>query len=516
MAELIHDKDPAQQELFMNIFVQMNPRYQQLLICQFDNKTPNEIGAILPISRKMLKDRFYDMRQRFANLAGGNKGDALALFPPLSRSSWSPSSVVKGIDTHLPLIDRECRYLSARLTRPDFDMIACSLFELSVDANKAGVILEYLNTPRYQRLPKKSSESRRAGGIESYKRDFGYIVKRFKPYSVDFTPRPKPQTPMPYEKTKEAQRLIFEVMAREMTKDLVPYPSAEQEIELAKRIEAGMWAEMRLMLGGNNEEKAHIIEHLAEKMPGFDPKYLPLNNFSRADLELCARDGREAVLHFMLAYVNFAYSVTNTRYDGRNLISSEKKAASLEGLLRAVRKFDYTRGHRFSTYAWYWVVSSNQQYRYKNTYDGVPARIIKEWEKIIYHHGHLMQQLRTESVTMEQLAEATGLTAKKVQSVIEIMTPYITLGSTATWRHDPAHQTDSPRHRFGQAFAAGLDQLFAAEPQTREIVKLCFEEKCSVAEIAEEKGLSIGEVERRLKGAVEAIRPHIKDWMANE
>ena len=106
----------------------------------------------------------------------------------------------------------------------------------------------------------------------------------------------------------------------------VPLLNAEQEVELAKRIEAGLFAE----------------EKLAED--------LRLTSDQRIDLEWIADDGHRAKNHLLEANLRLVVSLAK-RYTGRGMLFLDLIQEGNLGLIRAVEKFDYTKGYKFSTYA---------------------------------------------------------------------------------------------------------------------------------------------------------------------
>ena len=110
----------------------------------------------------------------------------------------------------------------------------------------------------------------------------------------------------------------------------VPLLNAEQEVELAKRIEAGLFAE----------------EKLAE-IQGMTPD-------QRIDLEWIAEDGRRAKNHLLEANLRLVVSLAK-RYTGRGMLFLDLIQEGNLGLIRAVEKFDYTKGYKFSTYATWWI-----------------------------------------------------------------------------------------------------------------------------------------------------------------
>jgi len=111
----------------------------------------------------------------------------------------------------------------------------------------------------------------------------------------------------------------------------VPLLNAEQEVELAKRIEAGLFAEEKLAEGGR--AMPHDV---------------------RGDLEWIAEDGRRAKNHLLEANLRLVVSLAK-RYTGRGMLFLDLIQEGNLGLIRAVEKFDYTKGYKFSTYATWWI-----------------------------------------------------------------------------------------------------------------------------------------------------------------
>ncbi|HET9172480.1 MAG TPA: sigma-70 family RNA polymerase sigma factor, partial [Actinospica sp.] len=110
----------------------------------------------------------------------------------------------------------------------------------------------------------------------------------------------------------------------------VPLLNAEQEVELAKRIEAGLFAEEKLNSGDQ-----------------MDPRF-------RNELEIIAEDGRRAKNHLLEANLRLVVSLAK-RYTGRGMLFLDLIQEGNLGLIRAVEKFDYTKGYKFSTYATWWI-----------------------------------------------------------------------------------------------------------------------------------------------------------------
>ena len=110
----------------------------------------------------------------------------------------------------------------------------------------------------------------------------------------------------------------------------VPLLNAEQEVELAKRIEAGLFAEDRV--ANTTSSKQTVL----------------------VELDWIAEDGRRAKNHLLEANLRLVVSLAK-RYTGRGMLFLDLIQEGNLGLIRAVEKFDYTKGYKFSTYATWWI-----------------------------------------------------------------------------------------------------------------------------------------------------------------
>ncbi|HWG61658.1 MAG TPA: RNA polymerase sigma factor [Streptosporangiaceae bacterium] len=172
----------------------------------------------------------------------------------------------------------------------------------------------------------------------------------------------------------------------------VPLLNAEQEVELAKRIEAGLFAE----------------EKLAER-PG-------LNDDQRFDMEWIAEDGRRAKNHLLEANLRLVVSLAK-RYTGRGMLFLDLIQEGNLGLIRAVEKFDYTKGYKFSTYATWWIRQAITRAMADQARTiRIPVHMVEVINKLARVQRQMLQDLGREP-TPEELAAELDMTPEKVIEV---------------------------------------------------------------------------------------------------
>jgi len=173
----------------------------------------------------------------------------------------------------------------------------------------------------------------------------------------------------------------------------VPLLNAEQEVELAKRIEAGLFAE----------------EKLAEGQP-------PLRPEGRKDLEWIADDGRRAKDHLLEANLRLVVSLAK-RYTGRGMLFLDLIQEGNLGLIRAVEKFDYTKGYKFSTYATWWIRQAITRAMADQARTiRIPVHMVEVINKLARVQRQMLQDLGREP-TPEELAAELDMTPEKVIEV---------------------------------------------------------------------------------------------------
>jgi len=168
--------------------------------------------------------------------------------------------------------------------------------------------------------------------------------------------------------------------------------NAEQEVDLAKRIEAGLFAEEKLASG--------------EKIP---PKL-------RRELEWIANDGRHAKNHLLEANLRLVVSLAK-RYTGRGMLFLDLIQEGNLGLIRAVEKFDYTKGYKFSTYATWWIRQAITRAMADQARTiRIPVHMVEVINKLARVQRQMLQDLGREP-TPEELAAELDMTPEKVVEV---------------------------------------------------------------------------------------------------
>ena len=174
----------------------------------------------------------------------------------------------------------------------------------------------------------------------------------------------------------------------------VPLLNAEQEVELAKRIEAGLFAEEKL---------AEASQAAAAPT-------------QRLDLEWIAEDGRRAKNHLLEANLRLVVSLAK-RYTGRGMLFLDLIQEGNLGLIRAVEKFDYTKGYKFSTYATWWIRQAITRAMADQARTiRIPVHMVEVINKLARVQRQMLQDLGREP-TPEELAAELDMTPEKVIEV---------------------------------------------------------------------------------------------------
>jgi RNA polymerase primary sigma factor len=168
---------------------------------------------------------------------------------------------------------------------------------------------------------------------------------------------------------------------------------AEQEVSLAKRIEAGLFA-------------AEKVNTAADGLPPEDVR----------DYEWIAADGQKAKNHLLEANLRLVVSLAK-RYTGRGMLFLDLIQEGNLGLIRAVEKFDYTKGYKFSTYATWWIKQAITRAMADQARTiRIPVHMVEVINKLARVQRQMLQDLGREP-TPQELARELDMTAEKVIEV---------------------------------------------------------------------------------------------------
>jgi RNA polymerase primary sigma factor len=172
----------------------------------------------------------------------------------------------------------------------------------------------------------------------------------------------------------------------------VPLLTAEEEVDLAKRVEAGVFASEKLAT---------------------TPKLSPA---MRRDLQAIERDGQLAKKKLVEANLRLVVSIAK-RYVGRGMLFLDLIQEGNLGLIRAVEKFDYTKGYKFSTYATWWIRQAiSRALADQARTIRIPVHMVEMINKCVRIQRQLLSELGREP-TPEEIAKEMELTPEKVREI---------------------------------------------------------------------------------------------------
>ena len=242
----------------------------------------------------------------------------------------------------------------------------------------------------------------------------------------------------------------------------VPLLSAEEEVSLAKRVEAGLLARERL-----------------EELAGVDS---PAATAERARIDGAIADGLDAKKQLIQANLRLVVSIAK-RYVGRGMLFLDLIQEGNLGLMRAVDKFDYTKGFKFSTYATWWIRQAiTRAIADQARTIRIPVHMVETINKVLRVQRQMLQELEREP-TIEELADRVDLTPARVREIHRISQDPLSLDSPVGEEDDSNLsdfiedlQADSPadaatRKLLYEAVEEALQDLSEREQQ---VVRLRF------------------------------------------
>lgn len=262
----------------------------------------------------------------------------------------------------------------------------------------------------------------------------------------------------------------------------VPLLTAEEEVDLAKRMERGELAQQRLDEG---VEDAVEYEQLLWEI----------------------RDGERAQEHLIKANSRLVVSVAK-KYVGRGVPFLDLIQEGNIGLIRAVNKFDYTRGYKFSTYATWWIRQAvTRAIADQGRTIRVPVHMYEQINRLTRTSRQLVQELGRDPTT-EEIANALEVTPKKVEQVIRVSQRPLSLEMPVGEEEDSYlgdfiedEDAQSPTDAASQQLLREvIDEIFASlTPREVRILQLRFGLVDGYSYTLEEVGRKFGVTRERIR-----------------
>ena len=262
----------------------------------------------------------------------------------------------------------------------------------------------------------------------------------------------------------------------------VPLLTAEEEVDLAMRMEAGRDSRQTLSEGTDDWEE-------------------------REKLLWLVRDGQSATEHLIKANSRLVVSVAK-KYVGRGVPFLDLIQEGNIGLIRAVKKFDYRRGYKFSTYATWWIRQAvTRAIADQGRTIRVPVHMYEQINRLTRTSRQLVQELGRDPTT-EEIAEGLGVTARKVEHIMRVSQRPLSLEMPVGEEEDSYlgdfiedEDADSPQDSAGQQLLREvIDEIFSSlTPREVRILQLRFGLVDGYCYTLEEVGKKFGVTRERIR-----------------
>ena len=262
----------------------------------------------------------------------------------------------------------------------------------------------------------------------------------------------------------------------------VPLLTADEEVSLAKRMERGRDARQKLTLGAD------------------DPN-------ERDRLLLAVKDGQAAQEHLIKANSRLVVSVAK-KYVGRGVPFLDLIQEGNIGLIRAVKKFDYRRGYKFSTYATWWIRQAvTRAIADQGRTIRVPVHMYEQINRLTRTSRQLVQELGRDPTT-DEIAERLGVPPRKVEQIIRVSQRPLSLEMPVGEEEDSYlgdfiedAEADSPTDSASQTMLRQvIDEIFESlTPREVRILQLRFGLVDGYSYTLEEVGKKFGVTRERIR-----------------